>query len=479
MRGADVDGPRYHSLVLTARPGLTIKAALLLGFGVTLGLWLVTGYWLTQRFSDVESAAAEFNARYLRAQEVLREVDSRSRLASVLVRDALLASSSGTNASDRAGIEESHRAASQALATYVPVTNSATERDGIERLHREIEAFRLATAAVLATRDQSGAASRRVLDQRVVPQREILLRLSSRLQTVNREAFVAQTLSMAQVYREAQRHGWQQLGLALAVNLAIGVWAVAYATRLEGRLLRQRDRDMQMTEDLHRLSKKIVSAQEDERRMIARELHDEVGQTLAAIRVELAFLQRPNTDAALMTARLDEVRTITEGALHTIRDLSHLLHPAMLDDLGLIAALESLVRTFGARHHVRAELQHENMNLRLEPELETAIYRIVQEALSNVAKHADAERCTVSLKREGSFVRLAIQDDGVGFAAEPGTDVTRHGLGLIGIRERAALLGGFLRVVTAAGRGTRLFVEFPLARESRDVDHHASSDLSR
>jgi signal transduction histidine kinase len=151
----------------------------------------------------------------------------------------------------------------------------------------------------------------------------------------------------------------------------------------------------------------------------------------------------------------------------------------MLDDLGLIAALESLVQTFGARPRVIAELQHENMDLRLVPELETAIYRIVQEGLSNVAKHAAAERCTVSLTRDSNFVRLVIQDDGIGFAAEPGADVTRHGLGLIGIRERAALLGGFLRVVTAAGRGTRLFVEFPLARESRDLDHDTSSDFSR
>src|SRR6478672_7545773 len=146
--------------------------------------------------------------------------------------------------------------------------------------------------------------------------------------------------------------------------------------------------------------------------MIARELHDEVGQTLAAIRVELAFAQRPDADASAIASRLDDVRAITEGALHTIRDLSHLLHPAMLDDLGLIAALESLVGSFSARHGVNVELRHANMNRRFASDLETAIYRIVQEGLNNVVKHARARTCRVSVTRAGDVVRISIEDDG-------------------------------------------------------------------
>ncbi|TAK11948.1 MAG: sensor histidine kinase, partial [Acidobacteria bacterium] len=443
------------------RTGLTIKAALFLGFGVALGVWLVVGYRLTQRFTDVESAAAAVNARYLQAQERLREVDAQARLASVLVRDALLATDSTTADLDRGRLEATYVAAYASLDQYVPVLDSNAERDAVTRLRREIEAFRLAMQAVY--RAPSPAASRAVLQQRVVPQRDIVLRVSARAQALNREAFVAQTLSTAQVYRTAQRDGWQQLGLALAANLMIGVWAGVYAGRLENRLRQQRIRDLQLTNDLHRLSARIVSAQEDERRMIARELHDEVGQTLAAIRVELAFAQRPNADASQIAARLEDVRAITEGALHTIRDLSHLLHPAMLDDLGLMASLESLIANFRTRHDVRVELRQQNMTSRLPTDLETAIYRIVQEGLNNVAKHASATTCVVSIGREGDWVHVAIEDDGVGFSSESGTDAARHGLGLIGIRERAALLQGAFSVVTAPGRGTQLLVQLPIA----------------
>jgi signal transduction histidine kinase len=201
-----------------------------------------------------------------------------------------------------------------------------------------------------------------------------------------------------------------------------------------------------------------------------------VGQTIAAIRVELAFAQRPDADASPIASRLDDVRMIPESALHTIRDLSHLLHPPMLDDLGLIAALESLVAGFSARHGVKLELRHANMDGRLSTDLETAIYRIVQEALNNVAKHARARTCRVSLERDGDLIRVAIEDDGAGFSAAPGTDAARRGLGLIGVRERATLLGGTLNVVTASGEGTRLYVDLPLRKDSNDS---APADLSR
>jgi signal transduction histidine kinase len=461
--------------VVTPRAGLTIKTALLLGFGLTLGLWIVTGYWLNQRFSDVESAAAAFNARYLRAQETLREVDNQVRLASVLLRDALLADEPGRTAVNRDALTATHKAAADALSQYAPVKDSAAERDGIARLRTELEAFRLATLAISPSRGPAPLSSSRLLRERVVPQRETVLRLSSRVQTTNREAFVAQTLATAQVYRQAQRQGWQQLGLALAANLAIGIWGVMYVGRLETRLRDQRTRDLQLTNDLHRLSARIVSAQEDERRMIARELHDEVGQTLAAIRVELAFALRPDVDAAAVAARLEDVRAITEGALHTIRDLSHLLHPAILDDLGLMAALESLVNSFSARHSVAVDLRAVDMATRLSAELETAIYRIVQEALSNVAKHAHARNCVVAVEQRAGVVQVIVDDDGSGFDDTRGP-APGLGLGLIGVRERAALLGGTLTVSSARRAGTRLQVELPLRKDGHE--HSAPANLS-
>jgi len=445
-----------------ALSGPTIKAALFVSLGLTLVLWFFAGYRLTERMRDVGSRATAINARYMEAQDLLSTVRTQVLLGSVMVRDALLDPDPSTVDGYRQRFAETFHTADEALLQYVPVLDSPGEREGIAGLRREIDDFRRAMLVVLGSdRRQWSRQSRLLLQERVVPRREVVIGVSEQVQALNRSAFVAQREATDAVYREAQRQAWVQLGLALVASLAIGAWAAVYAGRLEARLRRQRARDLQITSDLHRLSAKIVSAQEDERRMIARELHDEVGQALAAIKVELAFAQRGDATSSTVAARLDDVRAITERTLHTIRDLSHLLHPSLLDDLGLIAAIESLLAGFGRRHGLQVRVLHEHMDERLAPELETAVYRIVQEALNNVAKHARATTCRVYLQGLSDTVLVTIEDNGSGFATHAADDTATHGLGLIGIRERATQLGGTLHVDTARGHGTRLSVELP------------------
>lgn len=459
---------RTHAL-----KGPTIQAALFISFGVSLGFWLIAGYQLTGRMREVETAATTINSRYVKAQDLLSRVETEVLLGSTLLRDALLASGLGTEAVDRKRLESTYAAAHDAIQAYVPLIDSPAEREGISTLSREVDRFRLAMLAVFDTRagDQP-AVSRALLQQRVMPRREVVLRISEQVQSLNRSTFVAQTQATADVYRVAQRHALQQLGIALAANLAIAILAGAYAGRLERRLHRQRARDLAMTNDLHRLSGQIVNAQEDERRMIARELHDEVGQTLAAIRVELAYVERHDTDPLTTARHLEDLRHITERALHSIRDLSHLLHPAILDDLGLIAALQSLATSVGERHKLTITLHHERMNDRLAPALETAVYRIVQEAFTNVVKHAQATTCRVTVRRKDDELRLVVVDNGVGFALTPRDgDAGHRGIGLIGMRERAALLGGTLHVASSPGRGTTLTIEFPIRKDDVNAPH--------
>jgi signal transduction histidine kinase len=219
---------------------------------------------------------------------------------------------------------------------------------------------------------------------------------------------------------------------------------------------------------LQDLSAKLINAQEEERRSVARELHDEVGQVLTAIKVELAVAQRAIEARGDDAQVLHDARSITEGALTTVRDLSHFLHPALLDDLGLPATVEWYLRGFSRRHSVRAELLQSHMDDRLAPEVEASSYRIIQEALTNIAKHARATSCRVYLQRLPSTVLITVEDDGTGFV-ESQRDPTSGtaGLGLIGIRERAAHLGGSVRIETAPGRGTRITVELPARVRAR------------
>jgi signal transduction histidine kinase len=253
-----------------------------------------------------------------------------------------------------------------------------------------------------------------------------------------------------------------------------------YAGRLEAHLRRQRARDVQNTRDLQRLSAKLITAQEEERRSLARELHDEVGQVLTAIKVELAVAQHAVEAAGGPAHLLDDVRGMTDGALHSVRDLSHIVHPALLDDLGLPAAIDWHLKSFSKRYRIRAELVHDGMEARLTPETEATAFRIVQEAVTNVAKHAAATTCRVSLGRHGDTVLVTVEDDGVGFnAVNTQQQGARVGLGLIGIRERALQLRGTLRIQSGPGTGTKLTVELPAcARPQRSdqlVERHEAT----
>jgi signal transduction histidine kinase len=451
--------------------GLTIKAALLLGFGLTFGVWLFAGYYFTQRFGEVERRAGTINERYMRAQEQLSTVRAQVLLGSVYVRDALLDPDPSTTPAYRAQLENTYRAVDQALERYVPVVDSAGEREHVAHLRTVVDEFRVTMLEVIARDSRHWPAdARMLLRTKIVPRREVVIQVSEEAQALNRGAFVQQQRAIAEIYGVTQRRLWESLGIAVLANFGIAVFATRYAGRLESRIRRQQQQEAQTNDELQRLSAKLITAQEEERRSIARELHDEVGQVLTAIKVELALAQRALEANGGAPQLLQDARSITEGALTTVRDLSHLLHPALLDDLGLPAAVAWYLRGFGARHDIRTELLHDRMDERFTPDIEASVYRIVQEALTNVAKHARATSCRVYLQRLPHTMLITVEDNGAGFDAAAGGGVNpRAGIGLIGIRERAAQLRGTVRLESAPGKGTRLTVELP-ARVRTTVD---------
>jgi signal transduction histidine kinase len=450
--------------------GVTIRAASLLGFGLTLGLWVWAGYQFTQRITDVQRDAAQTSAQYTRAQDLLSTVRAQLLLGSVYVRDALLDPNPQAADEYRRQLQETYTEAVHALDEYVPVEDSAMVRERVNRLHDEVETFRSTLLEVLATDPTRRADARLLLRNRIVPQREVVIRVSEEVQALNRAAFVEQQSRIAEVYRETQREAWTLLGLALAASFGIGLWAIVYSGRLEDRLRDQMAKDVESTKALQRLSSQLLDAHEDERRSIARELHDEVGQVLTAIKVELAVAQRTIDSAGGPPHVLQSARSIADGALHTVRDLSHLLHPPLLDDLGLSSAIEWYIRGFTKRHGIQVRLVADPIPERLTPDTEAASYRIVQEALTNVAKHAHATTCRVYVQRLPKTVLITVEDDGIGFDPAAASNSSDPGLGLIGIRERVSQLGGILRIESASEQGTRLTVELPARRRTSGED---------
>ena len=204
--------------------------------------------------------------------------------------------------------------------------------------------------------------------------------------------------------------------------------------------------------------RRVVSAQELERQRLARELHDETGQALTSILLGLKTVEDAR-EPTQVAAAVREVRELVVRTLQDVRRLAVELRPQALDDFGLVTALERLVETFSEQTGMRVDFEPRLSEARLPFDTETALYRITQEALTNVVKHANASHVSIVLTQRDGSVSAVIEDDGRGIDAEE----TREGLGLVGMQERVALVGGKLTVESAPGSGTTLSIEVPVS----------------
>ncbi len=211
--------------------------------------------------------------------------------------------------------------------------------------------------------------------------------------------------------------------------------------------------------ELQRLAARMVQQNEEERRRLSRELHDETAQVLAAINMELGLLREVATPE--MSGRLDRARGLLGDGIRSIRSVTEHLRPSLLDDLGLVPALRAMTDEFGERSGLAVQFDSSGEAPELPPETELAFFRALQEALANVARHSEARRVTVSLDFDAEVTRLSVTDDGRGF--DPGTDTVGNGrMGIVGMRERITALGGTLDLEGTAGQGVSLAVTIPV-----------------
>jgi signal transduction histidine kinase len=208
--------------------------------------------------------------------------------------------------------------------------------------------------------------------------------------------------------------------------------------------------------------RQVVAAQELERSRLARELHDETGQALTSILLGLQSIRAARSDADADRA-VAQVREMVVQALQDVRRLAVELRPSALDDFGLAPAVERLAATFGERTGIRTALEANLPGGRMPPEIETVLYRVIQEALTNVVKHAGAERVSIVIAQRGSGISVVVEDDGRGFDAD---EVREDALGVVGMRERVALVGGTLEVESAPGAGTTVAAYVPVERKA-------------
>jgi signal transduction histidine kinase len=462
MGGRDdhADGWPVSGFLSLPRRG-PLATAMLAGIGITIALWLAAGVDLAWRFEQVDLELTALTDRVLRSEQALESIRNSVLLGAVDWRDALL-DSGGAEPPEfyRARIRQHQATCTSSLADVRTAGDPEAVAESLAQLGRELDEYWASIYPIMTEAPVQRAADlRQIMRERVLPRRANIERIVAHVQTLNRLQFEQQQRREAEVYARSRTRFLLTGGLALLLSLGVGVSVTGYVGRLERALRAHLAANARNAADLHNLSGRLVRAQEDERRLIARELHDEVGQALTAVKMQLAAASRSLLPGE--TGAIDEARGVVDTALQSVRQLSRLLHPPMLDDLGLVSALDSYLSGFADRTGIRADLVHDGMSERPTPEIEIGLFRIVQEATTNIARHASAAACRVYVQRLPASVVLTVEDDGRGFDPQlrrPGVD---DGLGLLSIQERVADMRGTFRIESAPGRGTRLYVEVP------------------
>jgi signal transduction histidine kinase len=291
----------------------------------------------------------------------------------------------------------------------------------------------------------------------LIPRKTELLRFASTVAELNDTEWNTENAALAAQFEELQNRLGRTIALTLVAGMLLSLAAGYYILRLEqhghGRYVAL----AKSRQELERLSRRLVDAQEAERRSISRELHDEVGQTLGALLVDLGHLSSllPEEDK-IAEEQIGRIKKAAETAVKSIRDMALLLRPPMLDDLGLVPALEWQARETSRRGEMEVEVHAEELTGHLPDEMKVGIYRLVQEALQNAATHAHARNATVVVKRRTNRVTVEIIDNGKGFEPE-----RTRGMGILGMEERVRQLRGEFVIRSAPGKGTTVHAELP------------------
>jgi len=439
---------------------MDIRMLLLAGFGAMLLLILFSGLEAVRITEEIRHQETLSRTRFLQGEQTLSEIRANLLWASIWTNDFLQNRRQAMDDFYRRqlwGIRQELLIARSRQAT-LPLTPEQLKT--WNDLQTRVEEFWEMLDPVLEwTPRQKYARASRFLSEQLIPRRTAILEISDQFRLLNQQVLENHTVEIAHLAQRFRHRMYLQVTISMLIGFVVAVWTMRYARRLEKRLQAQYEESIVAKNNLQRLSAKVVQAQEDERRAISRELHDQIGQALTAIKVSLGMVeQKLGTAAPELGERVRESKQLAEQMIQEVRDLSRLLRPTMLDDLGLVPALEWYVRNFSRRFGIPVQLNTDPMLGRLPEEWETSIYRTVQEALTNTMRHSEATEVFIELQQTEVCLLLSVEDNGQGFEfTSPAA-----GLGLMGMSERARELGGTLSVESNQQAGTRIRIQLPL-----------------
>jgi signal transduction histidine kinase len=426
------------------------------GLGFLLIILGLSGVASIQETRRIHQQILAVEDTYRRVENLVESIRSNTSRVAVLRRDRLLErdASNGAYAEQLEALRAKTEGSLAELKSLRPQRGSAP----VERLEAALGAY-LNTAG--KEFGEAPAETRRhFLDDGFGSETMPIFAITEELGMLNEENFESRRRDLSQSVVNLQNDIWETILTALVLGAIIAGASVFRISSLEKESAAHRSASEQAEERLRLLSQQLVSSQEQERKALSRELHDEIGQLLTALRMELGNMERAR--ASIADPHLEQAKKLAESTLRTTRDIAMGLRPAMLDVLGLGPALEWQVREFSRRYGTPVRLEVDG-DLRDVPDPHrTYLYRIVQEGLTNCARHAQAKNIHVKLEDSDGQVAVLVEDDGVGFDRHGGV---AYGLGLLGMSERVRELCGRLEIESAPGKGTRIEVTLPLNRE--------------
>ena len=440
-------------------PNSRLRTVLALGYGGLLALLVYSGASALATLRNLHEAEETARSRSLERRRVLATVVLSASIYTDHIEEVLL-SYKTPDAPEVAGETSKRAAAAQAALQAYPEDRTPEEQtlcEGLQAFLFEQEGV-MRTAGAWTPGERRERAQQFVSDE-ILPRKRRFVAIVEKMELLNENQAAAATQSSFLQFSALQRRLGRSLVLMLTSGLLLAIGSAIYILRLERQALVRYDELALHRSELRQLSARLVEAQETERRSISRELHDEVGQALGLLLMEVGRLSNQLASSDEKSRELVEhIKAVAERVVQTVRNMALLLRPSMLDDLGLVPAVEWYARELSRPGGLDVKVHAESVSENLPDEVKVCVYRVIQEALHNAQRHAQAKNVLVDLTQPDDAIRAKITDDGNGFD----TKRTR-GMGLLGMEERVKRLGGAITIDSRPGTGTTILVELPLA----------------
>jgi signal transduction histidine kinase len=422
----------------------------------------------SRRAQEIYTQLDELNTRHRAVETKLRQLRADVHLSGIFVRDYLLDTSRERAPEYRDRLAEFRATNRDTLAELRQLARARGEDDRrIASLETRLDEYWEGLDPLFDwTIYEKISRSASFLRREVLPRREAVLSIAQEIEELNNANLASQRQEVTRQTTAFSDELFAMLRRSLLLGLLVAIPAVIRLRVFERRSEQQKVVAQEAEQQMRLLSQQLVAAQEEERRKLSRELHDHVGQMLTALRMELGRIDRMRGSGDLrLGAAIGESRQLVDDMVHTVRDLALGLRPSMLDDLGLQPALEWQARDFTRRSGVPVTVEISGNLDALSDQHRTCVYRIVQEALTNCVRHANATQIRVTVRARHDALDASVSDDGVGL------DPTRRaaGFGLRGIEERVRELGGSVHLHSVSGQGATLAIELPLTSEERPL----------